>query len=71
MQRPATREDAAMAFLIANALVWNGETDDRYPAEVLIERNRITAVARGHGQIQRTASRSSIELERCLGDAQK
>ena len=42
-----------MAFLVANALVWDGESDDRYPAEVLIERNRITAVARGHGQIQR------------------
>jgi len=42
-----------MAFLIANAQVWDGENDERYPADVLIENNRIAAVARGHGQIRR------------------
>jgi imidazolonepropionase-like amidohydrolase len=43
----------AMAFLIQNAQVWDGENDERYPAEVLIEKNRITAVARDKGQIRR------------------
>ncbi|MGA8447141.1 MAG: amidohydrolase family protein, partial [Roseiarcus sp.] len=42
-----------MAYLIVNAHVWDGENDERYPAEVLIEHNRITAVARGQGQIRR------------------
>ena len=42
-----------MAFLIQNAQVWDGENDERYPAEVLIEKNRITAVAKGKGQIRR------------------
>jgi dihydroorotase-like cyclic amidohydrolase len=42
-----------MAFLIANAQVWDGENDERYPADVLIENNRIAAVARGRGQIRR------------------
>jgi imidazolonepropionase-like amidohydrolase len=43
----------AMTFLIQNAQVWDGENDERYPAEVLIEKNRIAAVARGQGQIRR------------------
>ena len=42
-----------MAFLIQNAQVWDGENDERYPAEVLIEKNRITSVARDKGQIRR------------------
>ena len=42
-----------MAFLIVNAQVWDGENDERYPADVLIENNRVAAVARGHGQIRR------------------
>ena len=40
-----------MALLIMNAQVWDGENDERYPAEVLIEKNRIAAVGRGQGQI--------------------
>jgi hypothetical protein len=35
-----------MAYLIAN-----GESDERYPADVLDERNRIAAVAEGRGQL--------------------
>jgi hypothetical protein len=35
----------AMAFLIVNAKVWHGEIGERYPAEVPVEHNRITAVA--------------------------
>ena len=42
-----------MAFLIQNAQVWDGDNDERYPAEVLIEHNRITAVARDKGQLRR------------------
>ncbi|MBV8439170.1 MAG: hypothetical protein JO312_01175, partial [Hyphomicrobiales bacterium] len=41
-----------MAFLIVNAQVWDGEADERYPADVLIDKNRISAVARGPGQIR-------------------
>src|SRR5208282_1410837 len=54
-QRKARRRGRtyAMAFLIANAQVWDGENDERYPADVLIENSRVAAVARGHGQIRR------------------
>ena len=52
-----------MAFLIVNAQVWDGENDERYPADVLIENNRIAAVARGHGQFAATARRSSMAAE--------
>lgn len=42
-----------MAFLISNAQVWDGAGDDRYPADVLVERNRISAVARSPGELRR------------------
>lgn len=42
-----------MAYLIANAHVWDGSGDDRYPADVLVERNRISAVARAPGELRR------------------
>jgi imidazolonepropionase-like amidohydrolase len=42
-----------MAYLFKNVQVWDGESDERYPGEVLVEKNRITAVSRGHNQIQR------------------
>ena len=42
-----------MAYLIANAQVWDGLGDDRYPADVLVDKNRIAAVARGHGELRR------------------
>ena len=42
-----------MAYLIANARVWDGQGDDRYPADVLVDKNRVTEVARGHGQLRR------------------
>ena len=41
-----------MAYLIVNAQVWDGENDQRYPADVLIERNRIAAVARSQGEMR-------------------
>jgi imidazolonepropionase-like amidohydrolase len=41
-----------MAYLIANAQVWDGAGDDRYPADVLIEGNRISAVARSPGELR-------------------
>ena len=54
-----------MAYLIANAQVWDGESDDRYPADVLVERNRVSTVARGHGQLKRdgVAALYSAKLE--------
>lgn len=42
-----------MAYLIANAQVWDGSSEDRYPADVAVENNRISAVARGHGELRR------------------
>ena len=36
-----------------NAQVWDGDADERYPADVLVEKNRISAVARGHGELRR------------------
>jgi imidazolonepropionase-like amidohydrolase len=42
-----------MAYLFKNVQIWDGENDEPYPGEVLVERNRITTVARGHNQIQR------------------
>ncbi|HLH51432.1 MAG TPA: amidohydrolase family protein [Roseiarcus sp.] len=42
-----------MAYLFSNVQIWDGENDERYPGEVLVENNRITAVARGFNQIQR------------------
>jgi imidazolonepropionase-like amidohydrolase len=42
-----------MAFLFKNVQIWDGDKDDRYPGEVLVENNRITAVAQGAAQIHR------------------
>ena len=42
-----------MAYLIANAEVWDGSGDVRYPADVLVERNRISAVVRAPGELRR------------------
>ena len=42
-----------MAYLVRNAQIWDGENDERYPGEVFVDGNRIVAVARGAGQIQR------------------
>lgn len=39
------------SYLIKNVRVWDGINDDAYQGEVLIEGNRITAVARGRDQI--------------------
>ena len=41
-----------MAYLFKNAQIWDGENDERYPGEVLVERNRISAVARGQNHIE-------------------
>ncbi|SDR52919.1 Imidazolonepropionase [Rhizobiales bacterium GAS113] len=49
------------ATLIKNAWIWDGDHDDRYPGEVLIEGNRITSVARGHGEIGSDRSASVID----------
>ena len=39
------------ALLFRNVWIWDGENDDRYPGEVLVEGNRIRKVARGTCQI--------------------
>jgi len=44
-----------MAYLFRNVQIWDGDNDDRYPGEVLVENNRIKAVASGNGQISREA----------------
>jgi len=42
-----------MAYLFKNVQIWDGENDERYPGEVLVEGNRVSAVARGLNQLQR------------------
>jgi imidazolonepropionase-like amidohydrolase len=49
------------SYLFRNVQVWDGENDDRYPGEVLVEGNRIKAVARGSGQIDRAAAAEVID----------
>ena len=39
------------AVLLKNVMVWDGETDAAYPGEILVEGNRIRAVARGSNQV--------------------
>ncbi|MBI1774975.1 MAG: amidohydrolase family protein [Proteobacteria bacterium] len=39
------------AYLFKDVWIWDGERDDRYPGEVLIEGNRIKSVANGADQI--------------------
>ena len=38
------------SYLIKNITVWDGINDEAYPGEVVVEGNRIAAVARGAGQ---------------------
>jgi imidazolonepropionase-like amidohydrolase len=49
------------AFLFRNVWIWDGDGDDRYPGEVLVEGNRIKSVARGEGQISSEAATRSID----------
>ena len=49
------------SYLFSNVQVWDGENDDRYPAEVLVEGNRIKTVARGSDQIDKAAAAEWID----------
>ncbi|HEX4765005.1 MAG TPA: amidohydrolase family protein [Lichenihabitans sp.] len=51
------------ATLFRNALVWDALQDEAYPGEVLIEGNRITAVARGRDQIDASRAASTIDAQ--------
>ena len=50
------------ATLFRNAQVWDAIDDEAYPGEVLVEGNRIKAVARGRDQID--ASRAAYDDRR-------
>ncbi len=50
-----------MAILLRNVAVWDGEHDEAYPGEVLVEGNRIKAVAKGRNQI--AGDRAAAEID--------
>jgi imidazolonepropionase-like amidohydrolase len=47
-------------FLIRNTQVWDGVADHRYPADVLVEGERIAAVARDRGQLADRAAGARV-----------
>jgi imidazolonepropionase-like amidohydrolase len=47
------------AILFRNVQIWDGDNDDRYPGEVVVEGNRIRKVAKGKNQI---ASETAAEV---------
>lgn len=49
------------ATLFRNVQVWDGDEDDRYPGEVLVEGNRIKQVAKGDNQIAGEAAAEEID----------
>jgi imidazolonepropionase-like amidohydrolase len=49
------------ALLLRNVVVWDGVNDEPYPGEVLVQGNRIKAVACGPGQIPREAAAETID----------
>ncbi len=51
------------ATLFRNALVWDALQDEAYPGEVLVEGNRIKAVARGRDQIDGSRAASAIDAQ--------
>jgi len=51
------------ATLIRDAMVWDATDASAFPGEILIEGNRIRAVARGHDQIDRTRAASMIDAQ--------
>lgn len=50
-----------MAILLRNVAVWDGDRDEAYPGEVLVEGNRIKAVARGRNQV--ASDRAATEID--------
>ena len=55
------RSGEPRSVLFRNAIIWDGHNDDPYPGEVLVEGNRIRAVACGPGQIGREAAAETID----------
>lgn len=51
------------ATLFRNAQVWDAVDDEPYPGEVLVEGNRIRAVARGRDQIDGSRAASTIDAQ--------
>lgn len=51
------------ATLFRNAQVWDGLSDEPYPGEVLVEGNRIKAVAAGSEQIAAEAASETIDAQ--------
>jgi imidazolonepropionase-like amidohydrolase len=49
------------ATLFRNVSIWDGDNDAAYPGEVLVEGNRIRAVARGTGQIASERAAEAID----------
>lgn len=49
------------AILIRNATIWDGDNDAAYPGEVLVEGNRIKAVAKGKSQIAKERASETID----------
>lgn len=51
------------AILLRNVTIWDGENDVAYPGEVLIEGNRIKAVARARNEIAAERASDIIDGE--------
>jgi imidazolonepropionase-like amidohydrolase len=49
------------AILFRNVQIWDGDNDDRYPGEVVVEGNRIRKVAKGKNQIAAEAAAETID----------
>jgi len=59
MTRPG--RNAVAATLFSNVMVWDGDADAPFAGEVLVEGNRIKAVARGASQIARERASSVVD----------
>lgn len=49
------------ALLLTNLMIWDGERDDAFPGEVLVEGERIAVVARGAREIARERASETID----------
>jgi imidazolonepropionase-like amidohydrolase len=49
------------ALLLTNLMIWDGERDDAFPGEVLVEGERIAVVARGAREIARERAAETID----------
>ena len=49
------------SYLFRNVQIWDGDNDAPYPGEVLVEGNRIKAVAKGHDQLDSIGAAEVID----------